>query len=313
MGRPARNIEFLLLFLIAGVVFSWPGFSGDDSPRVLALITSRAGPYLEHLEGFKSRFQGEVTSIFMDGDTSELEGRLASQPHSLVFAVGSSAAEFAALHADGGPVFFSMVYYPERHALTGRKNVSGISLRVPPEEVLKALDAVKPSGLKSPRIGAVYPAEGEGPELESIRDALSRSGYVFVLRRLGPGEEPGAVFKSLLPEIDVLWLVPDPAVIPGPDFLKSVLEEALDRKVAVVGMSEAHVRSGALLAVSVDYRLEGEEAARVAGRILEGEDVAGIGILPPRSLVWSLNTRVAKELGWPVLRSTRQRFERVYP
>ncbi len=307
-----RQIKILIFLALAAVMLGFPGRTLPGPRRALCILTSNAPPYLENLDGIKARFEGKIEVAVMDGDTSRLAATLASDPPGLIFAIGSSAAEFAARRCRG-PVLFSMVYYPERHGLTGRDNVAGIGLRVPPSEVAQALEAVRPRGKDRLRVGVLYPAGQDDAELKAITAALAAHGFEAVTRLVDPGQDPGPAFLALLPQIDALWLVADPAVLPGPDFLKSVLTKALDRKVAVIGLSDAHVRAGALIAVAADYRLEGEAAARLGSEIIAGKPPSVIGVAAPGNLVWSLNTKVADEIGWPVPRPARRRFERVYP
>lgn len=249
----------------------------------------------------------------MDSGTSGPARSLKSDPPDLVFAIGSSAAEFAAGYGTKAPVLFTMVYYPKRHGLAGRDNVFGISLRVPPQKTLEALESVKPRSIKSLRVGVLYPKDRDKDELSAIKAAVGARGHIPIIREVVSSKDTGQALKSLLPGIDVLWLVADPIVLPDPEFMRVILSEALDAGVAVVGLSDAHVEMGALVSVSVDYRLEGEAAARTASILISRSDVSGIGILPPQSLVWSLNQKVAGELGWPVTRMTRRKFERVHP
>jgi len=291
------------------------GFSGKAEPekRVLAILSSGDRPYSEHLEGFRTGFQGQVEVKLLDSNSTTIKQSLKDRPPDLILAIGSSAAEFAAKNSRGIPVLFTMVYYPERHGLVGKPNVAGISLRVPPEKTLEALETIKPVSLKTLRVGLLYSSGKDEKEIESIRAALSEKGHVLDARRVDSQKDVGRELNELLPEIDALWLVADPTVLPNPEFLKTILARALDEKVAVIGLSDAHVRTGALLAVSVDWRLEGQAAAKAAGRILAGEDAGKIGVLPPQGLIWSLNRNVAQELDWPVTRVMSRQFEKVYP
>jgi ABC-type uncharacterized transport system substrate-binding protein len=58
--------------------------------------------------------------------------------------------------------------------------------------------------------------------------------------------------------------------------------------------------------------MEGDHAARLAKEVLEGKSPQEIGVQPPENLIWSLNLKVAREIGWEIPPLTRKRFERVY-
>lgn len=284
--------------------------AAGGGPSALVVLSSKASPYVEHAQGFKSRFPGKTRVIALSELEKERSGR--EEKPDIVVAVGSRAAEESVRLYDDTPVLFTMVYNPSAHGLAGNQNVSGLSLMVPPSETLKALYSLVPSEIKKLKFGAVRSKGRAEADIETLKSALDGSGHTLEVAVVENSSESGRAFRKLSEEVDVIWLVADPVAIPDQGFLVSILELALKKKVAVVGLSSAHVKLGALVSVSVDYYLEGVEAAKTAAE-LTGEDPPKPEIKGPQSLIWSVNDKVASEIGWPLPPAIKNRFERVYP
>ncbi len=306
-----------ILALLAMLIMAPPG-NGDASaasggkPRVFAILSSGAKPYQDHLERFKLRFSGSVDEAVLPNNAADLEKKLRRDPPDLVLALGPAAARFAKGTDLPAPVLFAMVYDPAKHGLAAGESICGIELKVSPEKTLEALETVLPSGAARTRVGALVREGSDPSEAEALRKALEAGGYPISIEGLSTPEELPRALENLLARIDALWLLMDPGLISERQYLDLVLNESLDRKVAVIGLSDEHVRMGALLATSVDYYLEGDHSARLAREILEGADPRQIGVQPPENVIWSLNLRVAKEIGLNVPPLSRKRFEKVY-
>jgi len=65
----------------------------------------------------------------------------------------------------------------------------------------------------------------------------------------------------------------------------------------LIGLSTAHVRSGALAALYCDYRDVGAQTGDVVERVLRGERVEAIPVAPPRRYDLAVNQRTAELLG----------------
>ena len=307
--------RILVAFLLAGLAGLGPAAvaQAPARPRVLALVSSSAPYYLEHLTAFERSFPGTVERLPVAAGESAVAERLAAGKPTLILAVGGSAAKLAEKISPRPPVLFTMIYDPAAYGLQAGPNRCGLGLEVDPGQRLQALQALKP-GAAGLRIGVLHSPAADGRELARVDAAVRAAGYTLTVKEVG---DPGALdasLRELLPKIDVLWLLAEPEVVPDEDALRLLLRRALDRKVMVAGISEAHVRAGALFAVSADTRAEGVRAAGLAAEIIGGRSPETVGVLPPAHVVWSVNTKVAAELGLdlaPV--PTLKRFQRVYP
>jgi putative tryptophan/tyrosine transport system substrate-binding protein len=308
-----RRLAFALLAL--ALLGPGPAAVAEAQPRpvVVALMSSNAPYYTEHLAAFQNNFPGQVVRVSAaSGEAAVIEQVAAARP-ALILAVGGQAARLAARLPSRPPVLFTMVYDPAAYGLIAGPSLCGLSLEVNPGQRLEALQALKPRA-QGLRLGALHSPAADGRELLRVEAAARAAGYTLTVKEMAApgGLEPA--LKELPPEIDALWLLAEPEVVPDEDSLRLILRQALDRKVMVAGISEAHVRAGALFAVSADTRAEGGRAAGLAVEIIGGRSPETVGILPPAHVVWSVNTKVAAELGLdlaPV--PTLKRFQKVYP
>jgi putative ABC transport system substrate-binding protein len=296
------------LLIAAAVMVAAPA-----GPRVIALLSSDSPPYREHLAGFKDHFPRGVEVWTLSGDTSALRRRLERQGPGLLLAVGGEAAVFIARGAFRFPAVYTMVYDPARHGLAAGPRACGAYLKVAPSKTLEALESVWPGGGRKIRFGALHLAGAPEDELDAVRAALLAHGHTLRVVEVSGPSQIGKGLKELDGAIDAYWLLAEPGLVPDQQYLELIFGTMMDRKVAVVGLSDAHVKLGALLSVSVDYRLEGAHAARLAEEALAGKPMQQIGLQGPENLIWSVNLDVAREIGWEIAPLTRKRFERVYP
>jgi len=285
----------------------------EPAPRVFAILSSNAAPYREHLDKFEASFNGRVKRVVLPEKTGRLTRKLTNDPPDLILALGGKAARYAADSGAPAPIMFTMVYDPDEYGLAGEPSLCGLTLKAPLETTMQALETVRPRNKPRLKVGVLHNPENGDDEIGPLRRLLSKRGHALTVKELSSPDELEDALGSLLPKVDALWLLAEPDLMPDASYIRLALNRALDRKVAVIGVSDQHVRSGALLAVSVDYRMEGAHAAKIAERVLAGEEPEDIGILEPQNLIWSINLKVADEIGWKVSPMARKKFERVHP
>lgn len=276
-------------------------------------MSSDRTSYREHLERFRERLPAEITVIALPLEDTELRAKVKDSSPELILALGPTAAKSAAKLGPDTPVVFAMVYDPEGDGLPSAPNQCGARLRVPMSDVAEALAVLRPAGKTKLRIGALHDPAAGRRELDDLEAALGTEHYQLIVAPVDSPDKFSAALAALLPKVDVLWVLMEPSLIPKDEdsLREKVLRPAMDAKVAVVGVTDWQVQKGALLAVSADYLQEGDHTARIAARVLKGDPPAKIGVEGPENVIWSLNLKVAAELGWEVPPLTRKRFERV--
>jgi putative ABC transport system substrate-binding protein len=209
----------------------------------------------------------------------------------LVVAVGALAASLAREEAVA-PVLYCAVLNPERYGLTSR--TPGVSFEVAPRDVLEALRQALPG---RNRIGVIYdPAKSGGTVREAERIA-GAMGLRIVKQEANRPEDVDFLFRSLRPEIDLLWLLPDSTVVTRESFELLALQAA-EARIPLVAFAEAFARQGALLAFYPDPAAVGRQCGEIASRLLRGEvSAAEIGARAPERFACAVNRRIEGQLG----------------
>jgi putative tryptophan/tyrosine transport system substrate-binding protein len=314
-SAPLREIKFSFWLLLTVCFLAFDdGAVAQDKPRIVALLSADRASYREHLAKFEERLSADVTTFILPADPAELTPKIEAASPALLLALGTPAAKYAASLGPTTPVVFAMIYDPAAAGLPSGPNQCGTRLRVPMEQAAEALAALRPGGKNKLTIGVLHDPVADASELDELRPAIAARGWPLVVEEAPSPDRLKPALAKLLPRIDVLWIVMEPSLIPlDQDALREkLLRPAMDAKVAVVGVSDWQVEKGALLAVSVDYAREGAHTAKLAARVLKGEAPAKIGVEGPENVDWSLNLKVAAELGWEVPPLTRKRFEKVH-
>ncbi len=301
-----RVIVAAILLLTAGTVLA------DDAGVAIVLSRSIA-PYVSSAEGTQEVLRsGGVQAIQlhdMGGDPTAA-GRIVSQvlrqhPRAIV-AVGTEATEAMRRQVNDIPIVSSMVVHPERLQAEDGPLFSA-SMEVSAKEQLSYLKQLLPN---AKRIGIIFnPAIQTDAAMDRRKDAAHEQGMELLLHSVSAATDMPEALKALLPNVDILWLIPDETVL-SPETVQKVLLETLRYRVAVIAPSLLFVKQGALLAISGDYRDIGRQAGELALTLVSGKRPKA-SIVEARKSMLYLNLRTAKTLGVTVPASLIQQAEQV--
>jgi putative ABC transport system substrate-binding protein len=225
------------------------------------------------------------------------------QPPAVIVAIGTRAATLFQREAPDTPLVYTMVYNPQLSGLlpateTADAKIAGVMLNVPVEKRLEHVRAVLPN---AKRIGIIYNPNETGPVVAQVRAAAAPMEFSVVTRAVASEKEVRDAAESLWWQMDALWLTADPTVL-TPQTFHYLVQESLQRRVPIVGLSPSQVRAGALMSVSAsDYRDLGEQTAELALHFLGKQDgKTPILVQSPRKIGLYLNLRAAKMMGIPI-------------
>lgn len=286
-------LQFLLCLI--ALLLATPTFAQD----IAILLSGELPVYHKAVKGFRSGLSPSfavheyVLGQPMSADR-ELGRRIRASNPDLVFAVGGKAAHVARIEIVDQPVVFCLVLNPEIHALPSA-NMTGILMTVPSKDQLASMRTVLP---KLNRVGLVYSLDSS-PFVFHAQQSAKDLGLTLVATPITrPADLPGAL-RTLLPQVDALWLLRDPTVV-NVDSLRFLMRTALDFNVPVFGFSSGLMRHGALATFSLDYQLIGRQAASLARDILRQDLTKGRSLpspQPPAQPQLALNLNAAEFLG----------------
>lgn len=287
-NRPLFCLILCAAFLLAptSVVFS---------AEVAVIKSQDVIPYDQSIQGFRSITRAEVIEYNMKGDVEEglkIVEQIRRRNPAAVLAVGSKAAVLAKENLPGIPIVYCAVIDPERYGLQAG-DVTGIALEIPVNSQLRAFKSVVPD-LK--RIGVVYDPTKTSGLIRQAQEEARRLGLELVPVEVSSAKDlPGAI-RSLLPNIQGLWMVPDSTVITADSF-QFILLETLERHIPFMAFSTNFVKAGALLALSPDYFAIGRQSSLLMDKVVKS------GISDPGKVINSeggrliINLKTADILG----------------
>lgn len=246
---------------------------------------------------FKKAVSYTIRELDMEGDLNKGRAfvqQLKQDPPRLIFTIGDKASFVAKEGFSEVPIIFSMVLNWKKLGLENVKNITGISLDVPPESQFTQLKLIAP---QVSQIGVIYSSEASQELIYQAKKISADLGIELVSIQVTSGKNVRKAWKKIENRIDALWMVADPVVITQDNF-EFLKEQTLRKKIPFLGYSESFVKAGALLAVSPDYETIGSQAASLTLQILEDRQKPGdIQITEPIGTVIALNKSTAKKLG----------------
>ncbi len=180
----------------------------------------------------------------------------------LVLALGPDAAAAVTAAAPRAPVLHALV--PNAGRIDGLEHSTGIPLHIPEDRGIALVQSLVPAAKK---VGVLFdPAQSE-QRVEALGRASAAAGLTLVPLRVSSRGEVVSSVQSLLPQVDVLLLIPDTTIISVETF-RYMLVRTLDARIPLVGFSEAMVKAGALGGLVAEYEEMGTLAAETARRLL---------------------------------------------
>ncbi len=264
-SSPRMLAALFFLLMLFGLSFPSPGLAAE----VALLLSSEAEVYQKAVKSFRVGLgnAADVTEYQMQGDLAE--GRIfgeqirASTPD-VVVAVGVKAALAAKLEILDTPVIFCLVLYPSQYGLP-TSNMYGIPMQVSPKRQLLSFKDLLTGALK---VGVMFSPEHSGAFVQRAQEAAKNLSLSLTAVQISKEADVPKSLRTLLPQIDVLWLVRDPTVV-NADSLPFLLETALDQDVPILGFSPKLVQHGALASLSYSYEDMGMETAQLAKTLLQ--------------------------------------------
>ena len=289
--------------------------------RPTVVLSGKAAPYLQAAQSLAEHLarRGHTARSVQLADLAAT-WQADSGRSGVYVAVGTRAATWLHSRVAGqGRLMYCMVAGPVRVGLTEKPPRHGVTTDVPIAEQFRIIAQSLPAART---VGMLY------------RSKLPRSRKILDLARkaLPPGWRLHAVDIDALASVaraieallgagvDVVWTAPDSSVY-NVVTIRALLLGAMRRKKAVFGFSPAFVRAGALIGVGVSPRVQGEQAADLAARLLSdpaAPKVAPAGVTrakvlptPPKFKI-AVNLIVAEKLSIELPRALVKRAGYVY-
>ena len=296
--------ETLFATLVFGMMLVLVGTS-SGAARISVMVSQRSSAHNLAFESFRQAMDRSQVAII---GTYDLKGEMEmglryadeikKSGSDMVLAIGTTAALAATKELRDMPIVFCMVLNPVSSGLVEDMvspggNVTGASLDIPLEVQYKYMKLLVP---ELQTIGVIYCPEETGVLVEAATQVARRMNISLLAKPVKTESEVPDALKAILSKSDILWSVADGTVF-GPQSTQHILLNTLRTGTPFMGLSHSFVKAGALFALSCDYADTGEQAAEIAGRVLNSESPGDIPVAVPRKVSLSINLRTAKHIG----------------
>lgn len=231
---------------------------------VLVVRTGDATPYTQASDAAMRRLRSAGVSaaaaLLEDVPAASLSSSGAPR---LVLAIGTEAAIAMRDRApEGVAIVYCLVADPARAGLSDVAGIAGVSTETPPEPQIALMRAVLP---ETRVIGALYRSSDPATvaSIASLRAALPPGWRVEAVDIDASASIAESIDRVFGRDIDFFWTSPERSIYDQAT-IRQLLLTSLRRRVPVFGFSEAFVRAGALVGVSIEPADQGEQAAEIA-------------------------------------------------
>lgn len=272
----------------------------DLERAAVIVISSDRGPYQAAASACEARLR-EAGLDTERIDVPDWNDAIAERSHTGVIAIGGAAARQLSENLPTSvPLYYCLTPDPDRLGLTGRDSTSGIAAEVSPQDQLDLISKVAP-GAK--RLGVLFRSSSHDSidRLENLRKSLPVGLSIVDIDIDAFDSEANAIRDLLDSNPDFVWTTPDPQVYSAA-VVKTLLIEALRRRVPVFGFSNSMVRAGSLVGVGVDPSRQGARCAELflsndSGRHLTAEPIIAVNRTVSDRISYEIPSGVLSEAG----------------
>ncbi len=184
------------------------------------------------------------------------------------------------------PIVFAGVYDPKAVNIA-KKNVTGISSKVPIATVLKNLKSIS----NFSKLGVVYndtekDTVAQADEVKKLEGKLGFTSTLFNIKRRGD--------ESKIKNVDALYMTTSCAAMYCVNNIIGVARRGKIPTATSIGGGE---EIGVLLTIAADPKEQGKKAAQMVLKILKGSEPSAIPAEQPKKVYMVVNLKEAKTLG----------------
>ncbi len=229
---------------------------------------------------------------------AQIARKFVGESPDVVVAIATPSAQTMAAAARNLPVVFSAVTDPVGAKLvpnlqTPGGNITGVTDMLPLDRHIDLLQQVMPDAR---RIGTVYnPGEANAVALvEMLEERLASRGLELVKAAATKTSEVLGAARSLVGQVDAIYLTTDNTVVSAAEAVVSVGERA---KIPVFAADTATVSRGAVAALGFDYYDHGRQTGALVARILAGANPGEMAVESVDKLNLFVNPAAAERMG----------------
>ena len=235
-----------------------------------------------------------------------------SNKEDLIFAIGTPSAQGAFNATKDIPILITAVTDPVKSGLVKSiekpgTNVTGTSDKIPMKEQFQLLKTLIP---KAKNIGIIYNTSESNSEIQlEEAETISKEFNLNVISTgiTNVNDIPQSL-NSIINKIDVLYLITDNTVASA---IPLLVNTCYSKNIPIFGGERAHVVSGAIATIGIDYYKLGLQTAEAAVKIIDGNIPQEIPVGNLKDMELVINEDAIKKLNIQVPKDIFEKSEKV--
>jgi len=289
------RIKNVFIAALAFVLLLFPNHGSASVKTIAAVLSSDQPRYREAHRAFVKSLEARgygrgKTEIILQSPNPDAVSwsntirKFNAYKPDLIMAYGAGASLVALQETDNIPVVSADIYALEKVA----KGVCGVSSRVPMMTLVKSMQMIHPYRT----IGVIYTNRevGSRRQADDIRKAASQFGAKTIESNVTSEKSLDSAISYLISKTDVIVITEGSIAC---RYFERIISRATARSIPVFSTMPDAAEKGALLSLEISPQEQGQLAAEIAVRILEGANPANLSLLTPHRVDLVVNMRAA--------------------
>lgn len=294
--RPRRGERLVIAAAVAALgVFSAAACAAED---VLIVGDTRLKPVVDLISSIQQTLRSQARVYALHDVKGDLGAVVAREGARTVIALGKESITDALKLPPSVAVIYDLTVMPPQST---RPNTTGTYMATPAAEYVNLLRRYLPSLRRIAAVGS-----------RDLLNAVGAAAFPQVSAHVADNSFDLVKSVRELEGTDALLLLPEATAL-TPTAMEEIYLYSFRRKVPLLGVSEKHVRQGALLALVFDPVSVGRQLGEIAAEAQSGADVGRIPASPARKFDLFINTDTARAMGVAIPAEMLRKAKRVYP
>ncbi len=262
------DMKKILLITAVLIIASFQVSGASPSSDVVLLLSDSDKDIQSVSQAFQAEFGKDVSVINLEGSDikQKEEGeKLEAEPPELAVVVGDLAAQAAKWYLGDVPVVYCNSFRAAKLSLTEMK-AAGVYYEPDPADQLDSIREVFPDVKK---VGLLYAPEFSLVKEGQIKSKARARNIDIQISTCDDVKELPARLKTLMPQVDIVWVLTDPQVL-SKHSNRFIVMQSISMQVPVFCGEESLGLGGATAALVPSPESVGKTAAREAKKVLKG-------------------------------------------
>ncbi|MFC1617076.1 ABC transporter substrate-binding protein [Candidatus Margulisiibacteriota bacterium] len=288
-----KIIRFFIV-IISIFIISMSSIYGSVKKILILNSDSSNKKYLLYENSYRKNLYPETIVVKADSknmNSQKFRELVKDENPDLIFTVGSLAYQTAVNANSMKPIVFSGIVNWKRFPVG--KNVYGVANEFKSGMQLFTFRNFFP---KIKKLGIIYSPSMNKEWIQNIQEISKQMDFIVISKALDHQDQIKDTLDDLIPRVDAMWLIADPAIVSNRDQLIKYFQKTNKAGKMIFTYNDLFTRVGATLALAIDMNTFGSQAASLTYSVLNNENLRS-KIYYPAGVFITVNLKKIQELG----------------